>query len=51
METKTAASLNRRDFLAASAATAGAAAALAAVPGLACADSVSSADDEARAAF
>ena len=51
METKTAASLNRRDFLAASAATAGAAAALAAVPGLACADSASSADDEARAAF
>ena len=39
METKTAASLNRRDFLAASATTAGAAAALAAVPGLACADS------------
>ena len=51
MGTKTAASLNRRDFLAASAATAGAAAALAAVPGLACADSASSADDEARAAF
>ena len=51
METKTATSLNRRDFLAASATTAGAAAALAAVPGLACADAASSADDEARTAF
>ena len=50
METKTATPLNRRDFLAASAATAGAAA-LAAVPGLACADAAGSAGDEARAAF
>ena len=51
METKTATSLNRRDFLAASAVTAGATAALAAVPGLACADAAGSDDDEARASF